>query len=195
MAPFPPASSRGGILSLRARERIPSDPVASQVEAFSTGQERRTPGSGPIPRVPHMSQSIPGKPDFPALPRLSSRGSSHSTVARGTALWESLVGKPRGKASRESHRSLDTREGKRGTAATARKEGARACPLSRRGLTPLGRLQKYPKIHFTLERNPQVLAPTPQKVLGPGFDGRGIPRGPRATRMGTGLPEATRAGP
>ena len=60
-----------------------------------------------------MSQSIPGKPVFPALPRLSSRGSTHTTVARGTALWESLVGKPREEASRESHRSLDPREGKR----------------------------------------------------------------------------------
>ena len=38
-----------------------------------------------------------------------------------------------------------------------------------------------------LERNPQVPALTPHKVLGPGIDGRGIPRGPRATRMGTGL--------
>ena len=46
-----------------------------------------------------MSQSIPGKPVFPALPRLSSQGSTHTTVARGTALWESLVGKPRGKAT------------------------------------------------------------------------------------------------
>ena len=50
-----------------------------------------------------MSQYIPGKPIFPALPRLSSRGSTHTTVARGTALWESswenLVGKPRGKAT------------------------------------------------------------------------------------------------
>ena len=64
----------------------------------------------PIPRVPQMSQSIPGKPVFPALPRLSSRGSTHTTVARGTALWESLVGKPLAKASRESHRSVDTRE-------------------------------------------------------------------------------------
>ena len=58
--------------------------------------------------------------------------------------------KPRGKASwkasRESHRSLDPREGKRDTAATAREESARACPHSRRELTPLGRLQKYPKI-------------------------------------------------
>ena len=60
---------------------------------------------------------------------------------------ESLVGRPRGKASRESHRSLDPREGKCDTAATARKESARACPHSRRGLTPLGRLQKYPQIH------------------------------------------------
>ena len=29
---------------------------------------------------------------------LSSRGSTHTTVARGTALWESLVGRPSGKA-------------------------------------------------------------------------------------------------
>ena len=96
-----------------------------------------------------MSQSIPAKPVFPALPRLSSRGSTHTTVARGTALWESLVGKPRGKASRESNRSLDPCEGKRDNAVTARKESARACPHSRRRLTPLGRLQKYPKVHVS----------------------------------------------
>ena len=96
-----------------------------------------------------MSQSIPGKPVFPELRRLSSRRSTHTTVARGTALWESLVGKPRGKASWESHRSLDPREGKRDTAATAREESARACPHSRRGLTALRRLQKYPKIHVS----------------------------------------------
>ena len=57
------------------------------------------------------------------------------------------MGKPRGKASRESHRSLDPREEKRDTAVTAREEIARECPHSRRGLTRLGRLQKYPKIH------------------------------------------------
>ena len=102
-----------------------------------------------IPRVNQMSQSIAGKPVFPALPRLSSRGSTHTTVARVTALWESFVGKPRGKASRESHRSLDSREGKRDTVATAREESARACRHSRGGLTPLGRLQKYPKIHVS----------------------------------------------
>ena len=106
-------------------------------------------GRATIPRVPQKFQSIPGKPVFPALPRLSSRGSTHTTVARRTTLWESLVGKPRGKASRESHRSLDPREGKCNTASTAREESARACPHLRRGLTPLGRLQKYPKIHVS----------------------------------------------
>ena len=50
---------------------------------------------------------------------------------------------------RESHRSLDPGDGKRETAATAPEESARACPHSRRGLTPLGRLQKYPKIHVS----------------------------------------------
>ena len=59
----------------------------------------------------------------------------------GKASWESLMGKPRGKASSESHRSFDPRERKCDTAATAREESARACPHSRRGLTPLGRLQ------------------------------------------------------
>ena len=140
---------RGVILSLRGPERILSVPVSSQEEALSTVKARGTPVSGPIPRVPQMSQSIPRKPVFPALPPLSSRGSTHTAMAGWTALWESLVGKPRGKASRESHRSLDPRVGKRDTAATAREESARACTHSRRGLTPLGRPQKYPKIHVS----------------------------------------------
>ena len=125
----------------------------SHLKRRRSPQERREElqGRATIPRVPQMSQSISRKPVFPALRRFSSRGSTHTTVARGTALWESLVGKPRGKASgkasRESHKPIDPREGKRDTAATAPEEIARACPLSRRGLTPLGRLQKNPKIH------------------------------------------------
>ena len=112
-------------------ERIPRVPVASQEEALSTGKARGTPGSCHHSQRPQISQSISGKPVFPALPRLSSRGSTRTTVARGTALWESLVGKPRGKASSESHRSLDPREGKFDTAATAREESERAGPHSR----------------------------------------------------------------
>ena len=148
-----------------------------------------------IPRVPQMSQSIPGKPVFPALPLFSSRGSIHTTVVRGTALWESLVGKPRGKASRESHRSLDPREGKGHTAATAREESALACPHSRRGLTPLGRLQKYPKIHVSTGEESSGSGTDSTQGLRPQRRRERTPKGPRATQWGLAFPEATRAGP
>ncbi|KAI4581271.1 hypothetical protein MJG53_009714 [Ovis ammon polii x Ovis aries] len=65
----------------------------------------------------------------------------------GKASWESLVGKPRGKDSRENRRSFDPRGGLRETAVTALEESTSACQHSRRGLTSLGKLQKYPKIH------------------------------------------------
>ena len=124
--PFPPPSSRGGILRCVVGKEFPAFP--SHLKRRRSAQERREEIQvcATIPRVHQMSLSIPGKPVFRALPRLSSRGSTHTTVARGTALWESLVGKPRGKGSRESHRSLDPLEGKRDTAATAREESARA---------------------------------------------------------------------
>ena len=80
--------------------------------------------------------------DFQAEDRLTPRWLVGQTC--GKASWEILVG-----ASRERNRSLVPREGKRDTAARARKQRARACPHSRRGLTPLGRLQKYPKIHVS----------------------------------------------
>ena len=161
----------------------------SHLKRRRSPQERREElqGRATIPRVPWMSQSIPGKPVFPALLPLSSRGSTHTTVARGTALWESLVVKPLGKASRESHRFFYPCEGKRDTAATARQESARACPHSSRSLTALRDSRSSPRSMSALERKPQVPAPTPHKILGPGIDGRGIPRGPRAIRMGTGL--------
>ena len=138
-----------GSFSCVVGKEFPAFP--SQLKRRHSQQERRQElqGHPTIPRVPQMSQSIPGKPVFPALPRLSSRGSTHTMVARGTALWKSLVGKPHGKASRESHMSLDPSEGNRDTAATAREESALACPHSRPRLTPLGRLQKYPKIHVS----------------------------------------------
>ena len=145
-----------------------------------------------------MSQSIPGKPVFPALPRLSSRGSTstHTTVARGTVLWESLVGKPRGKASSESHRCLDLREGKRDTAGKAREESARACRHSRRGLTPLGRLQKYPKIHVsTGEESSGSCTDSTQGLRHRHRRERNPERPPSILAWGLAIPEATRAGP
>ena len=115
------------ILSLRVRERIPGVPV--HLKRRRSPQERREELQA-RPPFPESARclSILGKPVFPALPGLSTRESTHTTVERGTALWESLVGKPHGKASRESHRSLDPREGKRDTAATAREESERAFP-------------------------------------------------------------------
>ena len=68
--------------------------------------------------------------DVQAEDRLTARW--HVGQPCGKASWESFVGKSQGKASRESHRSLDPREGKRDSAATAREESTRACPLSRR---------------------------------------------------------------
>ena len=97
----------------------------------------------------HHSQ---GPPDFSVHSRETCCPCTASTFkpridSHHGGMWDSPVGKPRGKASRESHRSLDPRKGMRDTPATAREEIARACPHSRRGLTPLGRFQKYPKIH------------------------------------------------
>ena len=68
-------------------------------------QERREELQGrvTIPRVPQMSQSIPGIPvflhclDFQAEDRLTPRWLVGQTC--GKALWENLEGKPRGKAS------------------------------------------------------------------------------------------------
>ena len=85
--------------------------------------------------------------DVQAEERLTPRW--HVGQPCGKASWEGLVGKPRGKASRESHRSLDPFEGNRDTAVAAWEESARACLLSRQGLTPLRSIQKYPKIHVS----------------------------------------------
>ncbi|KAI4565486.1 hypothetical protein MJT46_008872 [Ovis ammon polii x Ovis aries] len=94
-------------------------------------------GDWPFLRPPERVPEVP-------VPRIDSHH-----VCRGTTLWESLMGKPRGKDSRENHRSFAPRGGLRDTAATALEESASACPHSRRGLTPLRRLQKYPKIHVS----------------------------------------------
>ena len=72
----------------------------SHLKRRRSTQERREElqGRATIPRVLQMSQSIPGKPVFPALPpKFKPRIDSHHG---GT--WDGPVGKPRGKASWES---------------------------------------------------------------------------------------------
>ena len=118
--------------------------VGKELPAFPTHlKRRRSPqerleeiqGRATIPRVPQMSQSIPGNLfslhclDFQAEDGLTPWW--HVGQLCGKASWESLLGKPPGKASMESHKSLDPREWKRYTAATTLEESARACSLSR----------------------------------------------------------------
>ena len=162
--------------------------VGKEVPAFRSHLR-----GGPLHRKVERNSRV--VPPFPESPRCLSpfQGNLFSLHCldfqaedRLTPRWH--VGKPCGKASWESHRSLDPHEGKRDAAATAREESARACPHfgtrnDSRGVTP----EAPPRSMSALERKPQVLAPTPHKILGPGIDGRGIPRGHRATRMGTGL--------
>ena len=98
--------------------------------------------------------------------------------------WDSPVGKPRGKDSRESHRSLDPRDGKRDTAAIAREESARACPYSRRGLTPLGRLQNYAKIHVSTGEESSGSSPDSTQGLRPRHQGERNAERPRSNSHG-----------
>ena len=81
--------------------------------------------------------------DFQAEDRLTPRWHVGQPCGKASG------GKRFGKASRECPRSLVPCEGKRDIAATAREESPRASLPSRRGLTPPGRLQKYPKFHVS----------------------------------------------
>ena len=92
--------------------------------------------------------------------------------------WDSPVGEPRGKDSRESHRSLGPRKQKRDTATTAWQERARSCPHSRRGLNPLGRLQKYPKNHVSTGEESSGYGTDSTQGPRPRHRWRGIPKGP-----------------
>ena len=75
----------------------------SHVKRRRSPQERgeELQGRATIPRVPQMSQFIPGKPVFPTLPRFQAKDRLtprlHEVQPCGKASWESLVGKPRGK--------------------------------------------------------------------------------------------------
>ena len=108
-------------------------------------------------------------------------------VARGTAMWESLVGNLVGKLRGNA---TDPLIPGKGSVTLLLKLGRNAhvhAPTRDEDLLPWGDARNTPRSMSALERNPQVSAPTPLKVLGPSIDGRGIPRGPQATHMWTGL--------
>ena len=173
-------------------ERIPGVPIASQEEALSTGKARGIPGS-----CHHFNS--------PTDVSVNSRGNCFPCTAStftpridshhgGT--WDSPVGKPGGKASRESHGSLDQRHGNRDTAATDREESARACPHSRQGLTPLGRLQKDPKIPVSTQEESSGSGPDSTQGIRHRLRWESSPeRPPEQLAWRLAFPEATRACP
>ena len=117
--------------------------------------------------------------DFQAEDRLTPLW--HVGQPCGKASWESLVGKPLGKAT--DHLILA-----KGSATLLLKLGRKAhvhAPIRDEDCLPWGDSRSTPRSMSALERNPPVPPPTPHKVLCSGIDGRGIPRGPRVTRMGT----------
>ncbi|KAI4585946.1 hypothetical protein MJG53_006180 [Ovis ammon polii x Ovis aries] len=148
--------SRRGLTPLGRLQKYPKNHVSTGEESSGSGPDST---QGLRPR--HRRESNPERPprnspgDWPFLrpaervPKVPvPRIDSHQVCT-----WDSPVrkprGKPHGKDSRENHRSFARRGGLRDTAATALEESAGACPHSRRGLTPLGRLQKYPKNHVS----------------------------------------------
>ena len=170
--------------------------VGKEFRAFPSHiKRRRSPQEGernssvvtPFPESPRCLSPLQGNLfslhclDFLDEDRLTPRW--HVGQPCGKASWQSLVGKPPGKRTvplihakgrvtlllqlgRKSHVHAPTRD--------------KDCLL-------WGDSRNTPRSMSPLERNPDVPAPTAHKILGPSIDGRGIPRGPRATRMWTGL--------
>ena len=102
-ASFPPPSSRGGILSLRGGKEFPS--FLSHVKRRRFPQERREELQcrATIPKIPRCLSPFQGNLfslhclDFQNEDRLTPRWLVGQPC--GKASWESLLGKPRGKAT------------------------------------------------------------------------------------------------
>ena len=184
---FSPPSSRGGILSLRGRKEFPAFP--SHLKRRHSPQERREELGvvPPFPESPRCLSPFQGNLfslqciDFQAEDRLTPRW--HVGEPCGKASWESLVGKPRGKATYH----LIHAKGSVTLLQQLGRKNARACPHSRRVLTPLGRLQKYPKIHVSTGEESSDSGTDSTQGLRPRVRRERNPEWPRATRMGTGL--------
>ena len=115
--------------------------------------------------------------DFNAEDRLPPRWNVGQPCVKASR--ESLVGKPRGKATDP----LIHATGRVTLLLPLWRKAHVDAPIRDEDLLPWGDSRSTPRFMSALERNPQVPAPTPHKVLGPGIEGRGIPRGPHATRM------------
>ena len=108
-------------------------------------------------------------------------------MALGKALWEasweSVMGKSRGKATNP----LFHEKGSMTLLLQLGRKSDVHAPSRDKDCLPWGDSRSTTRSMSALKRNPQVPSLSPHKVLGPSIDGRGIPRGPGETRMGTGL--------
>ena len=184
---FPLLAREEGSYPCVVGKEFPSFP--SHLKRMQSPQERREElqGRATIPRVPQMSSPFQEKLfslhclDFQAEDRLTPRW--HLGQPCGKASWESLVGKTRG----NTRYPLNYVKGSLTLLLQLGTKAHMHAPTRDEDRLPWVDSRSTPRSMSALERNPQVLAPTPHKILGPSIDGRGIPRGPRATRMGTGL--------
>ena len=117
------------------------------------------------------------------MPHLPRQGSNITTVARGIALWESLPGKPPGKATDPYINAT----GIITLLLQLERKADLPAPTRDEDFLPCGDTRSTPRSMSALERNPQVSDPNPLRILGPGIDWRGIPIGPLTTRMEAGL--------
>ena len=169
------------------RERILGIPIAFQEEALSTAKAKGIPASCRHSKSPQNISVHFRRTYFPCTastftPRIdSNQGGTWDPC--GEASWESLLGKPGVKATDPLIQAM--------VSVTVLLQLWRKAqvhvPILDEDLLPWGDSRSTTRSMSAQERNTQVPAPPPHKVLGPGTEGRGIPRGPRATRMGTGL--------
>ena len=88
---------------MRGRERIPNVPVASKEETLSRGRREELQDQAPFPESPRFLSLFQGNLfslhcfHFQAEDQLTPRW--HLGQPCGEASWESLLGKPRGKAT------------------------------------------------------------------------------------------------
>ena len=158
--------------------------VGKEFPAFPSHLKRRR-------SAQERREELQGRATFPESPRCLSpfQGNLFSLHCLDFQAEDQLtprwhLGQPFAKASWESHRSLDIREGKRDTAATAREESANVCPHSRRGLTPLERLQKYPKIHVSTGEKSSGSGTDSTQDLWPRHRGERNPERPQSNSHG-----------
>ncbi|KAI4550402.1 hypothetical protein MJT46_018567 [Ovis ammon polii x Ovis aries] len=192
----PPRNSHGDWPFLRPPERVPEVPVGK-----NSRRSRRISRGGALHRIGERKSTV--VPPFQESPRCVSPFQRnlfslhcHDVQAEdrlpprvhvgqpcGKVSWESLVGKTRGKIIDPLFHAADC--------------VTLLLPLWRKAQVHArirdedclrwGDSRSTPRSMSALERNPQVPTPTPHNVLGPGFHGRGIMRGPRRTSMRTGL--------